>query len=268
MGRDSETEMRKPWLTEEVDMLKALAAQKLSCAAIAKQLGDRTEAAVRRKLQNLKVSKSALWTEQEDKTLIDLYPTHGAKVLSGILKRSPAAINARASKVHNLKYESTNAWTEKNIAWLIENYQKLGALESAKYLGRSPTAIHAKAHKLGLEGKALGAGYSPISIQWLKSFNNSNILHAENGGEQKILKYRVDGFDPVENIIYEFHGDAFHGNLDIYSSTDRPHPFNKEITAEELWQKTFDRMKELSKIAPVIYIWENDYRNGRESERF
>lgn len=109
-----------------------------------------------------------------------------------------------------------------------------------------------------------GRTYSKIAIQWLDSFNNPNIKHAENGGEVRIEGYLVDGFDSETNTVYEFHGDVFHGNLDIYGPDDTCHPFNKSITADELWQKTFDKMQDIhNKGYRLIYIWEFDYRNNK-----
>lgn len=110
--------------------------------------------------------------------------------------------------------------------------------------------------------------YSKVAIKWLSSFNNPRILHAENGGEAIVAGYKVDGYDPKTNTVYEFHGDVFHGNLDIYSPDEYCHPFNKEKTADELWQDTFDKMHKLSKVATVIYIWEKDYRDGKTFSEF
>ena len=110
--------------------------------------------------------------------------------------------------------------------------------------------------------------YSKIAMKWLNSFNNPNILHAENGGEQLVAGFRVDGYDPNTNTVYEFHGDAFHGNLDLYDPEYTCHPFDKTVTADQLWQKTFDKMLVISKQANLIYIWENDFKKGKSYEIF
>lgn len=102
--------------------------------------------------------------------------------------------------------------------------------------------------------------YSKIAIDWLNSFDNPNIIHAENGGEYTIAGYKVDGYDPITNTAYEFHGDAYHGNLDIFEENDYCHPFNKNITAMELFHSTAIKMDKLSEVANVIYIWEKDYK--------
>ena len=110
--------------------------------------------------------------------------------------------------------------------------------------------------------------YSKISIEWIHSFNNPNILHAENGGEQIIAGFKVDGYDPSTNMVYEFHGDAYHGNLDVYSPDEFCHPFDKTKTADSLFQDTFERMNKIAEYSDITYIWENDYKKGLDSVRF
>ena len=51
--------------------------------------------------------------------------------------------------------------------------------------------------------------YSLIALQWLAWVHHQTgdrILHALNGGEQKINGNYVDGYNPSKRIIYEFHG--------------------------------------------------------------
>jgi hypothetical protein len=58
--------------------------------------------------------------------------------------------------------------------------------------------------------------YSKIAIQWLeyKALQyNTYIQHAENGGEQYIGKYPVDGFSKELDIVFQFDGDHVHGNI-------------------------------------------------------
>lgn len=108
--------------------------------------------------------------------------------------------------------------------------------------------------------------YSKLSIQWLESFDDPRILHGANGGESYVMGYKVDGFNPVEGIVYEFHGDCFHGNLDIYHEDDFCHPYNKTVTAGQLWDKTYEKMFKLATKYEVVFIWERDYKNGKAFE--
>ena len=104
--------------------------------------------------------------------------------------------------------------------------------------------------------------YSKVSIKWLNSINE-NIQHAENGGEYRIpnTRYSVDGYDPLINTVYEFHGDKFHGNLELFNPDDTPHPFNKDITAKELYEKTIKRENEIKDLGyNLVVMWESDYK--------
>lgn len=75
----------------------------------------------------------------------------------------------------------------------------------------------------------------------------------------KISNYRVDAFDDKTNTIYEFLGDYWHGNINVYS------PFDINKTKKQLmidlYNETFDKLNCLKKLGYNIkYIWENDYR--------
>ncbi len=58
--------------------------------------------------------------------------------------------------------------------------------------------------------------FSKVALTWLMSFNDSNIQHAVNSGEVKILGEKVDGFDAETNTVYHFQGCFFHGCPDCY----------------------------------------------------
>lgn len=111
--------------------------------------------------------------------------------------------------------------------------------------------------------------YSQMGINWLATFNNPNIKHAENGGEHRIKIHGskrgilVDGFDPESNTVYEFLGDRWHGNLNIYKPSECCHPFNKTKTAKALNDEWLDRRLALEDFGyNIIHIWEEDYKHG------
>jgi hypothetical protein len=64
--------------------------------------------------------------------------------------------------------------------------------------------------------------------------------------------------------IIEFHGDVFHGNPALFESHAKVHPFDRDITVEQLQEK--DRIRKeyyQSKGYDVLEIWENDYKTDR-----
>lgn len=109
--------------------------------------------------------------------------------------------------------------------------------------------------------------YSFVAIRWLESISEKEgikIEHAENGGERRFpdLNITVDGFCEETNTVYEFYGDTWHGNPAKYSAEDRPHPYDTEATAADLWERDAAREQALRDAGyRVITIWESDW-NG------
>jgi hypothetical protein len=87
-------------------------------------------------------------------------------------------------------------------------------------------------------------GYSKSQIHWLEfmsKYYNLNIQHAENEGEYKIpeTNYKADGYCRETNTIFEYDGDFFHGNPQIYNEND----YNKlcKKTFGELYLNTLEK---------------------------
>lgn len=81
---------------------------------------------------------------------------------------------------------------------------------------------------------------------------------------QKYIKpYRVDGID--KNTIYEFLGDYWHGNPDVFDC-NKIHPLIKK-TYKELHDKAISKLTTL-KLAgySVKYIWENDWNKFKRGD--
>ena len=80
-----------------------------------------------------------------------------------------------------------------------------------------------------------------------------------NNRQVKIGKHRVDGFDPITKTIYEFYGDYWHGNPQIYNPIDL-NPTNKKKYAD-LYSKTISREKEIKDLGyNIVSIWESDFK--------
>jgi len=75
-------------------------------------------------------------------------------------------------------------------------------------------------------------------------------------------QFKVDGFNPKTNTIYEFHGDFWHGNPRRFAPS-KIHPVTK-TTYGELYKKTKSR-KQIFKNAgyKVIEIWESDWKKKK-----
>jgi len=107
---------------------------------------------------------------------------------------------------------------------------------------------------------------SKKELDWLSNISvteNINIL-----SQYKIpgTPYIADGFCEQTNTVYEFYGDAWHGNINKYDPQDTCHPTNKNVTTIELFNKTISREQKIkSKGFNIVSIWEHDYDNHRRA---
>ncbi len=110
-------------------------------------------------------------------------------------------------------------------------------------------------------------GYSRVAIEWLKYESKKRrlkIQHAENGGEFRLPSIDkvlfVDGYNKYTNTVFEFHGDAYHGNPKRYSPRSKPHPFRKDATAQRLYKETKEREKLIRALGyKLVVMWESNW---------
>lgn len=160
-----------------------------------------------------------------------------------------------ANRVHNNKYdyslvEYKNTMTKVDIICPIHGIFK-----------QKPND-HLKGH--GCK-KCAPVSYSLKSLIWLDNImkqENIHIQHAGNGGEYRIPNtcLSADGYCVETNTIYEFDGDAYHGNPNRYQHNEHCHPYDKDMTAEELYQSTLNKHARLKDLGyNVISIWESEF---------
>jgi len=108
---------------------------------------------------------------------------------------------------------------------------------------------------------SISKNYSKGQIEWLNYLSKSqniSIQHAENGGEYKIGKYKVDGFYEETKTVYEFHGDFYHGNPRFYNYSDI-NPVSKK-TFGQLFKNTLHKEMYLRKMGyNYMCIWEHEW---------
>lgn len=115
--------------------------------------------------------------------------------------------------------------------------------------------------------KCAMAYFSRVAVEWLDKraiADGCIIQHADNVGEFRIpgTRYRVDGYCAETNTVYEFHGDVFHGNPDLFAADHKCHPFKKQ-TAGELYAYTLKKEEAVRAAGfNLVARWENDYRCG------
>ena len=99
---------------------------------------------------------------------------------------------------------------------------------------------------------------SKKELEWLDSINNPSIIKQFTMKIDKKI-YKFDGYDPKTKTIYEFYGDFWHGNLNIYNKENINQVSKKKFG--ELYENTMNREKYLKSLGyNIISIWENDFK--------
>ncbi len=109
-----------------------------------------------------------------------------------------------------------------------------------------------------------GKNVSNNEVKWLQELK----LPDTKEHRQVVLKvdgrrFNVDGYDSTTKTVYEFLGDYWHGNPNIYD----PNSLNKRCkkTFRELYDKTIDKFTHLKNSGyNVMYIWESDFEQGNK----
>lgn len=150
--------------------------------------------------------------------------------------------------------------------WLYHQYLTLGknTTSISKELGIHHSSVwnYLMTHDIKIKQTI---GYSYDCILWLESTMKKegiHIRHALNGGEYKIpgTRYKADGYCEETNTIYEFYGDYWHGNPEVYDSTAMNKVIGKPMG--ELYQKTIKRETQLILLGyNIIVTWENNWNN-------
>jgi len=89
--------------------------------------------------------------------------------------------------------------------------------------------------------------------KWLNLHNIPNEYR-----QYKIGNYKVDGYDPNTKTIYEFNGDFWHGNPNLYNKDDINLVTKK--TFGEMYERTIKREEKLKNMGyNLIKIWESEF---------
>jgi hypothetical protein len=102
---------------------------------------------------------------------------------------------------------------------------------------------------------------SKLEDEWISLFNiNNEYRQYKINIDDK--KYKVDGYDPITNTVYEFYGDYWHGNPKKYHHDDINAIAHK--TYGELHSQTIEKELHLKSHGyKLITIWESDFLSQR-----
>ena len=119
---------------------------------------------------------------------------------------------------------------------------------------------------LNKNGK-LKVGYSEISQELFRNLDdNDYVFYGEKNHEYNIKNRRYDYTDLNKRKMIEFNGDVYHGNPKLFKKYDRPHPYLKHLTAEDLWDiDLFKKRLAESRDFELLVIWESDYKDNKNA---
>lgn len=151
--------------------------------------------------------------------------------------------------------------------WLAHQYLTLNktATQLAAELQLSDATVgnYLRMHQIAIR-QCIGFSYK--CLKWLMDIStreNIYIQHAGNIGEFNIphTRYKADGYCKSTNTIYEFHGDIFHGNPNIFQHDKLCHPYS-DLTAGQLYARTKHREGEIRQLGyNLVIMWENDFNS-------
>jgi hypothetical protein len=110
-----------------------------------------------------------------------------------------------------------------------------------------------------LNGNGCPRCINRVSKPEIQFLDYLKIPYEKANRQKRIDKFKIDGYDDKTNTIYEFLGDYYHGNPNIY----RPNAFNARChkTHGKLYQKTFQKLNKLKSMGYIVkYIWESDWK--------
>lgn len=146
----------------------------------------------------------------------------------------------RCNLVHNFKYD-----------YDLVIYKNLRTDVLIKCKEHGYFRQRAKNHLHGQGCPKCGDNFGIKENKWLD-------LYGIKERQIRIGRYVVDGYDPDTKTIYEFNGDFWHGNLDVFKKDDYNNVLKR--TFGELYEKTIKKEIELKKMGySIISIWENDF---------
>jgi very-short-patch-repair endonuclease len=146
----------------------------------------------------------------------------------------------RCNLVHNYKYD-----------YSLVRYKNLRSKILIICKHHDSFEQRAKNHLFGQGCPECGDNFGVKENKWLDSLNISE-------RQVRIGEYIVDGYDPETKTVYEFNGDFWHGNPDVFKQNDYNNVLKK--TFGELYKKTLNKENNLVKMGfNIISIWENDF---------
>jgi hypothetical protein len=115
-------------------------------------------------------------------------------------------------------------------------------------------------------------GVSPISQELFEGIRHEGREYYHNINHEYFLitKYGyfyIDYVNKDKMKAVEFNGDVFHANPEMFLKDDRPNPYDKTKTSEDIWKYDEIKINAMKEHGfDVLVIWEKDYRENKQKE--
>lgn len=174
---------------------------------------------------------------------------HGCPTCGGVRKSNTDDFIKKAKLVHGDKYDYIN------ISYINVRTKVQIICKKHGTFDQKPND-----HINGYGCQTCSHYISKPEIDWLNSLNVLNDkYHRQVRIKINNKTYSVDGYDPITNTIYEFDGDFFHGNPEIYNLEDI-NPVTK-TTFRYLYENTYEKHRQIKNAGyNLIAIWENSWK--------
>ena len=215
------------------------------------------------------------YSENESKDIISKNQTAAAKQVDFEKRLIPSNIGYWVNKGYSKEDAKQNVLEHQSTFSLEKCIAKYGEEEGKK---RFTERQNKWLNSLLTNGNMV-IGYSKISqdlfykiLEMYDISDKDKVYFATHNSEFKLDKkeggvWLYDFTDVKNKKIIEFHGDMYHGNPKKYNSLDNPHPFRKNITAQEMWDKDKRKLDvAIEEGFEVLVIWDSEYRWGNKEE--
>lgn len=155
----------------------------------------------------------------------------------------------------NIHLPETYSYGSKQKVWWI-------CIKKINTIHQWMTDIHHRVNGRKCPHCSYKRGYSEAQIQWLDYIMDKEDIDIQYAidpeGEFRILGIgKVDGYCYENNTVYEFHGDYWHGNPNVFHPDDINEVNHK--TFGELYRKTIERENKIRELGyNLIVKWESD----------
>jgi hypothetical protein len=104
------------------------------------------------------------------------------------------------------------------------------------------------------------------AIRCISEHFSISFVSSLTGNEYAISKgkniIKVDAYNAELNLILEYYGDLFHGNPAKFSPDSKCHPYDKSVTAQDLYVKTKDReLFILNAGYQLVTCWDSEWQS-------